>query len=76
FVRHGEFRKDPAANPIKTESGKIQIISEKFASFEYEDFKGHPIWIEPAEWLGNKKLASKYTLHLVSPHTIYRVHSQ
>ena len=76
YVRHAAFRNDPVANPLKTETGKIQIFSDKFASFGYKDFKGHPIWIEPAEWLGNKELTKKYPLHLVSPHPTYRVHSQ
>lgn len=76
FVRHSSFRNDPISNPLKTETGKIQIFSEKFASFGYKDFKGHPTWTEPAEWLGNKKLVSKYPLHLLSPHPTYRVHSQ
>ncbi len=76
YVRHEAFRKDPVKNPLKTETGKIQIFSDKFASFGYEDFKGHPIWREPSEWLGNKKLVSKFPLHLVSPHPTYRVHSQ
>ncbi len=76
YVRHESFRKDPVKNPLKTETGKIQIYSDKFASFGYEDFKGHPMWFEPAEWLGNEKLVKKYPLHLVSPHPTYRVHSQ
>ncbi|MFA9372789.1 MAG: molybdopterin-dependent oxidoreductase [Poseidonibacter sp.] len=76
FVRHEDFRKDPIANPLKTETGKIQIYSDKFAKFNYKDFKGHPTWFEPAEWLGNKKLVAKYPLHLVSPHPTYRIHSQ
>jgi trimethylamine-N-oxide reductase (cytochrome c) len=76
FVRHEAFRTDPIANPLKTETGKIQIYSDKFASFGYKDFKGHPTWFEPSEWLGNKKLAKKYPLHLVSPHPTYRIHSQ
>ncbi len=76
FVRHGAFRQDPVANPLKTETGKIQIYSDKFASFGYDDFKGHPMWFEPAEWLGNKDLVEKYPLHLVTPHPTYRIHSQ
>jgi len=76
YVRHEAFRKDPIKNALKTETGKIQIFSDKFASFKYADFKGHPTWFEPAEWLGNKELTKKYPLHLVSPHPTYRVHSQ
>lgn len=76
FVRHGAFRADPINNALKTETGKIQIFSDKFASYNYKDFKGHPMWFEPVEWLGNAKLAKKFPLHLVSPHPTYRIHSQ
>ncbi|RBQ31877.1 biotin sulfoxide reductase [Arcobacter sp. FW59] len=76
YVRHEEFRKDPVNSPLKTETGKIQIYSEKLASYNYKDFKGHPVWIEPTEWLGNDKLIKKYPLHLLSPHPTYRIHSQ
>lgn len=75
FVRHAEFRQDPVENKLATESGKIQIYSEKFASYNLPDFKGHPTWFEPAEWLGAKE-AKKHPFHLVSPHPRYRVHSQ
>lgn len=46
------------------------------AKFEYDDCKGYPSWIEPQEWLGKKELVKKYPLHLVSPHSKYRLHSQ
>ncbi|AQW86740.1 molybdopterin-containing oxidoreductase I, DMSO/TMAO/BSO reductase family, catalytic subunit [Campylobacter pinnipediorum subsp. caledonicus] len=76
FVRHAEFRKDPVANKLATETGKIQIFSQKFADFKLEDFKGHPIWLEPAEWLGDEEKTKKYPLHVLSPHPKYRIHSQ
>lgn len=76
FVRHADFRADPVANKLATESGKIQIFSEKFASFGLDDFKGHPTWFEPAEWLGDAELTKKHPLHLLSPHPKYRIHSQ
>ncbi len=75
YVRHADFRADPVKNALKTESGKIQIFSEKYASFGYDDFKGHVTWFEPAEWLGGKGV-DKYPLHLLSPHPTYRLHSQ
>jgi len=75
FVRQGDFRKDPIKNPLKTQSGKIQIFCKKFADFGYKDFKGHVTWFEPAEYLGSK-LTKKYPLHLLSPHATYRKHSQ
>jgi trimethylamine-N-oxide reductase (cytochrome c) len=75
YVRQGDFRKNPIKNPLKTESGKIQIFSKKFAKFGYNDFKGHVTWFVPTEYLGSK-LAKKYPLHLLSPHATYRKHSQ
>ena len=76
YVRQGDFRKNPIKNPLKTESGKIQIFCKKFADFGYDDFKGHVTWFEPSEWLGDKELTKKYPLHLLSPHATYRKHSQ
>lgn len=76
YVRHSEFRADPVANKLSTESGKIQIYSPKFEKYNLDDFKAHPTWFEPAEWLGNEKLVKKFPFHLVSPHPRYRVHSQ
>lgn len=76
FVRHQAFRENPVENKLKTASGKIQIFSQKFADANLPDFKGHPIWLEPAEWLGNKTLTKKYPFHIVGPHPRYRVHSQ
>ncbi len=75
FVRHAKFRQDPINNKLDTESGKIQIFSQKCADFKLADFKGHPTWFEPAEWLGSK-MAETYSFHLISPHPKYRVNSQ
>ncbi|MDU9711211.1 molybdopterin guanine dinucleotide-containing S/N-oxide reductase [Helicobacter pylori] len=75
FVRHAKFRQDPINNKLDTESGKIQIFSQKCADFKLADFKGHPVWFEPAEWLGSK-MAETYPFHLISPHPKYRVNSQ
>lgn len=75
YVRHSDFRKDPEKNALKTETGKIQIFSQKYADFNYDEFKGHVTWFEPAEYLGSEK-AKQYPLHLLSPHPSYRIHSQ
>jgi len=75
YVRQGDFRENPVKNPLKTESGKIQIFSKKFDDFGLDDFKGHVTWFEPAEYLGSK-MTKKYPLHLLSPHATYRKHSQ
>ena len=52
FVRFDDFRRDPAGHPLRTPSGRIELFSETVASFGYEDCPGHPVWLEPAEWLG------------------------
>jgi biotin/methionine sulfoxide reductase len=70
-----EFRRDPQSNKLKTPSGKIEIFSEKIASFGYADCPGHPMWLEPAEWLGAKK-AARFPLHLISPQPSARLHGQ
>jgi biotin/methionine sulfoxide reductase len=69
------FREDPEANPLPTPSGKIEIFSSTIASFGYDDCAGHPMWYEPAEWLGSD-LAKRYPLHLISHQPSTRLHSQ
>ena len=71
----GAFRSDPDANPLKTASGKIEIFSEKIAGYGYDDCPGHPMWLEPAEWLGSR-LTAEYPLHLLSNQPAVRLHSQ
>ncbi len=75
YVRHADFRENPMLNPLGTPSGKIEIFSKVVDGFGYEDCKGHPMWFEPMEWLGSAK-AKKTSLHLLSPHPKYRLHSQ
>lgn len=75
YVKHAAFRSDPVKNPLGTPSGKIEIYSNTIARFKYDDCPPHPTWIEPAEWLGSAK-ATKYPLHILSPHPYYRLHSQ
>ncbi|WP_033916228.1 molybdopterin-dependent oxidoreductase [Campylobacter sputorum] len=76
YVRHADFREDPENNKLKTETGKLQIFSDKFDSYKLDDFKGHPIWLEPDEWLGDKEKTKEFPFHVVSPHPTYRIHSQ
>jgi biotin/methionine sulfoxide reductase len=70
----GEFRQDPDASPLTTPSGKIEIYSDTIAGFGYDDCPGHAVWIEPAEWLGNKDKA--HPLHLISNQPTRKLHSQ
>ena len=70
-----DFRADPAAKKLKTPSGKIEIYSERIAGFGYDDCPGHPIWMEPLEWLGSDK-AKSYPLHMISNQPAGKLHSQ
>ena len=69
-----DFRKDPLKNSLATPSGKIEIFSQTVANFNYEDCPGHPVWIEPCEWLGQKN--KKYPIHLISNQPKNKLHSQ
>jgi biotin/methionine sulfoxide reductase len=69
------FRTDPEANPLNTPSGKIEITSERIAGFGYSDCPGHPVWLEPTEWLGGEA-AARFPLHLLSNQPTTRLHSQ
>lgn len=74
WVRYADFREDPLLNPLGTPSGKIEIYSEKVASMNYDDCKGHPTWMEPIERYGMKNQPAPFAL--VSPHPSERLHSQ
>jgi biotin/methionine sulfoxide reductase len=69
------FRADPEANPLRTPSGKIEIYSERIASFGYDDCPPHAAWLEPIEWLGGK-VAERYPLHMLSDQPADKLHSQ
>ena len=68
------FRNDPKANPLPTPSGLIEIASDVIAGFEYDDCPGHPVWLEPREWLGNA--TDTHPLHLISGQPETRLHGQ
>jgi biotin/methionine sulfoxide reductase len=68
-----EFRRDPLANRLPTRSGKIEIYSSTIAGFGYTECPGHPVWLEPDEWLGN---AAPDELHLIANQPKTKLHSQ
>lgn len=70
-----ELRENPETKPLPTPSGKVELYSEKIASFGYDDCPGHPAWLEPEEWLGSA-LAQRFPLHLISNQPSTRLHSQ
>lgn len=69
------FREDPAASPLPTPRGRIEVFSETIAGFGYPDCPGHPTWLEPVEWLGSEA-ARRFPLQLVSNQPAGRLHSQ
>ncbi len=70
-----EFRDDPAAAPLPTPSGKLELFSEQVAGFGYRDCPGYAAWIAPTEWLGSER-AKVFPLHLLSNQPRTRLHSQ
>ena len=75
YVLFSDFRADPESAKLHTPSGRIEIFSDKIHSFAYDDCPGHPVWMEPAEWLGSEK-AKQFPLHLLSSQPTMRLHGQ
>ncbi|MDB4990677.1 MAG: Molybdopterin oxidoreductase, partial [Myxococcaceae bacterium] len=75
YIMHEAFRRDPERHRLNTPSGKIELYSERVASFGLEDCPGYPVWREPFEWLGHP-LAARFPLHLLSDQPERRLHSQ
>jgi biotin/methionine sulfoxide reductase len=75
FTLFADFRADPVKSPLRTPSGRIEITSETIAGFGYPDCPGHPVWLEPEEWLG-APLARRFPLHLIANQPATRLHSQ
>jgi biotin/methionine sulfoxide reductase len=75
IVMLSDFRRDPDNNALQTPSGRIEIYSENIAGFGYSDCPGHPVWMEPIEWLHSDQ-AKSFPLHLISNQPKTRLHSQ
>lgn len=74
------YIEDPAANPLKTPSGKIEIFSPKVEGFaetwelaDDEKFHGLPMYFP--EWYGVETTSDEYPLQLSSFHYRGREHS-
>jgi biotin/methionine sulfoxide reductase len=74
-VAFADFRADPEGHPLTTPTGKIEIFSATIDSFKYPDCPGHPVWLEPDEWLGSPA-ARRLPLQLVANQPRSRLHSQ
>jgi len=75
-VHLSEFRRDPDANPLATESGRIVLGSRTLAKLGYDDCLAYPAWIEPAEWLGQQRTENGAVFHLISSQPTGKLHSQ
>ena len=75
FTLFEQFRADPAAAPLRTPSGKIELYSPTVAGFGYDDCPGHPVWLEPEEWHGSA-VAARFPLILIANQPSTRLHSQ
>jgi biotin/methionine sulfoxide reductase len=74
-VALAEFRRDPEKHPLTTPTGKIEIFSSAIDGYGYPDCPGHPVWLEPEEWLGSVA-AGRFGLQLVANQPRSRLHSQ
>ncbi|BBK30725.1 biotin/methionine sulfoxide reductase [Stella humosa] len=74
FTYLAEFRQDPAAHRLATDSGLIVLHSPRIAGMAHADCPPHPSWVEPAEWLGDAGGAGRF--HLVSRQPVDKLHSQ
>ena len=70
-----DFRADPAAHPLSTPSGRIELHSATVAGYGLADCPGHPAWLEPGEWHGAARAAA-YPLVLLANNPSARLHSQ
>ncbi|MCI2423350.1 molybdopterin-dependent oxidoreductase [Saccharopolyspora sp. K220] len=74
-VLYEQFRADPAAHPLATPSGRIELFSERIDSFGYADCPGHPTWLVPEE-LQIQPGSGDFPLFLVANNPATRLHSQ
>lgn len=74
-VGFASFRKDPKANPLQTETGKIEIFSPfLFKQNDPKEIPAIPKYIP--EWEGvSDLLRSKYPLLMTGSHSVQRSHS-
>ncbi|MGZ9810237.1 molybdopterin-dependent oxidoreductase [Pseudoroseicyclus sp. H15] len=72
YVMLADFRADPDAHPLHTPSGKIELYSAQAAAEPGQT--GHPVWLDPEEWLG--AATAEAPLHLLSPQPARKLHGQ
>ena len=75
YVMFDAFCADPLAHPLRTPSGRIELVSKAIGGFGYADCPAHPAWLPPGEWLG-AVAAKQFPLHLITIQPPDRLHSQ
>jgi len=70
-----EFRADPLRDPLRTPSGRIELYSERIASFGYDDCPGQATWLGAPESHLDVR-AERYPLVLIANQPRTRLHSQ
>lgn len=70
-----DFRADPVAHMLATESGRIVLGSALLARKGYADCAAHPAWIPHDEWLSPEAEAAGL-FHMLQPQPEGRLHSQ
>ncbi|WP_094606744.1 Dimethyl sulfoxide reductase DmsA [Sporomusa silvacetica DSM 10669] len=85
YIGYEKFRQDPAANPLKTQSGKLEIHSKALAElikgYGFTEIKPIPTYNKATEgyedtfkdW--NNKVKGDYPLQVINPHYFRRAHS-
>lgn len=85
FIAYKSFRDDPLANPLETESGKMEIYSRALAkrinNMGYSKIEAIPTYIPPVEgyqatfsnWKSKEK--GDYSFQVINPHYLRRSHS-
>lgn len=66
YLGLAEFMKDPAAHPLDTPSGRIELVSEHYEAAGGDTY---PL-------LNESVCTESYPLHMITPHPRYRIHSQ
>lgn len=75
IVFMGEFRADPQANRLNTESGRIVLFSDTLAGLGYGDCPPHAAWLPKTETSRTDRV-ERYPFHLLTAQPKGRLHSQ
>jgi biotin/methionine sulfoxide reductase len=78
FLLFGSFRRDPQAHPLKTPSGRIELVSSSIGAMQLPDMPPHATWAWPDENAGHVSNAepTRYPLHLLTHQPSAKLHSQ